>query len=546
MRKVDMFWKSNSDWWEFRNCIPVVKDDAPPEAKKSYERYLEQTTREPIRMLDCDWEEAFLPHILARGKQYYEEGRVSAIMRYGNRVVAHVTGSEDYCVEIDLPGGVPGSWLCTCPYAVKGNCKHKAALLYAVEAEEYTFTGEPPELEEVDIPVEELQIPWCEAIENLPADTLREILARYAMRDSEIGETLAIHYLGRLPEGLLSKWKTDLLSYAKEMAAGRSHVAKDDELYFINGMRFALRERFLLLRKVGAVMDAFYYLGTVFEIASKWVHDDPDCEFFDFYYECMENWDLLFSEATEHQREQMHTWFWDHRAAFFAHSHDACDVDFIYHPWSVELERKSLEVIDSLLKQCNDSKEVDLLVECRINIMEFLDCTLEEQRAFLYAQLEHDYVRNRLLEAFDENPEDYPLMVDLLSQLKMMDEDDFPRLIKDAVWLAALYKKEGESTAYEAERTLLLTEFRKRLELEMVHVHNQNAARRFAACLDTLRSLNDKVIDQMIEELVDQLCSNPSVARKGIVEIMNQAGFVWPKPCDWNCACIHVPIQGGN
>jgi hypothetical protein len=33
----------------------------------------------------------------------------------------------------------------------------------------------------------------------------------------------------------------------------------------------------------------------------------------------------------------------------------------------------------------------------------------------------------------------------------------------------------------------------------------------------------------MIEELVDALCSNPAIARKGIVELVNSAGYEWPK-----------------
>jgi len=46
MKKVDLFWQSNRDWWEFRNHIPAVKKTAPPEAKASYQRYLEQTKYE--------------------------------------------------------------------------------------------------------------------------------------------------------------------------------------------------------------------------------------------------------------------------------------------------------------------------------------------------------------------------------------------------------------------------------------------------------------------------------------------------------------------
>ena len=159
MRKLDLFWKSNHDWWEFKDGVPVLKECAPQEARESDERYLEQMSEERIRKIDCDWEEAFAPHILARGKKYFEEGRVSKIIQYGNRITAHVDGTEDYCVEIDLPGGVPDNWLCTCPYAIQGDCKHKAAVLFAVEAGEYTFTGDPPEFEE-DIPIEHPSLPW--------------------------------------------------------------------------------------------------------------------------------------------------------------------------------------------------------------------------------------------------------------------------------------------------------------------------------------------------------------------------------------------------
>ena len=46
MRKEEMFWMSKREWWEFKNHVPVVREDAPPEAKASYKRYCEQTEEE--------------------------------------------------------------------------------------------------------------------------------------------------------------------------------------------------------------------------------------------------------------------------------------------------------------------------------------------------------------------------------------------------------------------------------------------------------------------------------------------------------------------
>lgn len=42
MRKVDLYWTTNKDWWEFKDHVRVIKEDAPIEAKVSYERYKEQ------------------------------------------------------------------------------------------------------------------------------------------------------------------------------------------------------------------------------------------------------------------------------------------------------------------------------------------------------------------------------------------------------------------------------------------------------------------------------------------------------------------------
>ena len=46
MRKLDLYWKSNRDWWEYdKDFYPVLTENAPKEAWESYLRYLEQTDR---------------------------------------------------------------------------------------------------------------------------------------------------------------------------------------------------------------------------------------------------------------------------------------------------------------------------------------------------------------------------------------------------------------------------------------------------------------------------------------------------------------------
>lgn len=45
MRKLDLYWMTNRSWYDFtddEDATPYLLDDAPTEAKASYEHYLEQ------------------------------------------------------------------------------------------------------------------------------------------------------------------------------------------------------------------------------------------------------------------------------------------------------------------------------------------------------------------------------------------------------------------------------------------------------------------------------------------------------------------------
>lgn len=46
MKKMDYYWMSNDNWWTIKNHTPVVREDAPEEAKQSYKRYIKQNSKE--------------------------------------------------------------------------------------------------------------------------------------------------------------------------------------------------------------------------------------------------------------------------------------------------------------------------------------------------------------------------------------------------------------------------------------------------------------------------------------------------------------------
>lgn len=59
MRKLDLFWKSNHNWWESKDGVSVLKERTSQETRGSYEHYLEQTGEERIRTIACDCGKAY-------------------------------------------------------------------------------------------------------------------------------------------------------------------------------------------------------------------------------------------------------------------------------------------------------------------------------------------------------------------------------------------------------------------------------------------------------------------------------------------------------
>ncbi|MBI3950210.1 MAG: SWIM zinc finger domain-containing protein [Acidobacteria bacterium] len=66
-----------------------------------------------------------------RGKEYYESGAVTDLVRRGNTLRAQVEGSqyEPYTVTLELDAGGVVDATCTCPYDYEDYCKHIVAVL---------------------------------------------------------------------------------------------------------------------------------------------------------------------------------------------------------------------------------------------------------------------------------------------------------------------------------------------------------------------------------------------------------------------------------
>ena len=266
-----------------------------------------------MRIVDFDWSEHFTPLILGRGKKYFEEGRVSRIQRVDNTYIADVEGTYEYEVEITIEDGGITEMLCNCPYAETDNCKHMSAVLCALETEgiateELPVAPTPPIVSHIP-----LEMPWLEAIDNLPEETVRKELLKRADREDWLKERLAVLYLGKLPEGQIQNWKADIQEIASHYINKRGWITDKDAWEFTDDLGDFLNAHLPLLLEVKAVTDAFYLVWIVMETVLEWHVDNSDDDVDDLLEVCEEKLRKIYSIATDEQQEQMMQWYQEHR-----------------------------------------------------------------------------------------------------------------------------------------------------------------------------------------------------------------------------------------
>ena len=473
--------------------------------------------------MDAAWKNKFAPKVLERGQQCFTTGCVQKLKQDSNTIRATVNGTTRYDVTIHLSGDLPKTMECTCPFADDGaNCKHMAAVLFAVEAGEFSFTEEPDE--EIDE-----TIFWQRVFQQLPGEILYRELLRTTLRDQELQERLLIRLTGKLPDGMLKDWEKLLKRYSKNMAIGSKYIDYDSIPRYIQNLTEFLDDRLSLLKEVNAVMDGFLLVGLVFDIAFQRIQNHKDEELLKLIGYCEKEWLLAFEYATAAEKKKMHDWYWAHFARFRSYCDLAITVPFFYLSWSKTLNKKSLSLLDNRINACTDEKERSFLIDCRIMIMQQLGSSPEEDRAFWEKHLQYDSSRHRLLEDY-YNEGKYQSIVELLRFMKTIDNEDPLRLLTDGAWLLQMYRQLAREDEYAQELNFLIVTGRHVLEELLPNVINRTTARTFVAHLNAIRSCKDESVLPMLDEIVDKLCSNPAIAKKGIIEIVMGAGYEWPKP----------------
>ena len=248
------------------------------------------------------WKYLFQPHILSRGEDIYYSDDIDSIRKTkdGYEAIAH--GTYDYEVEIDLKAGNVSGMFCTCPYASDGNnCKHMAALLYAVEEGDIDEPECSDECESIE-----------EVLDSMNEDQLRKELLEIAKEERTYHDRLVNRYR-TTPVGI-----SDVKRVCRILEGLADQVG--DRYGFIdwrNGHKYVrafcdcLDENLSPMLERKEYMPAFEILKTAFEVLNHVEMDGSDGEHTDIACDIEEYWRRIIQMASKEDRDTMHKWFMD-------------------------------------------------------------------------------------------------------------------------------------------------------------------------------------------------------------------------------------------
>ena len=403
--------------------------------------------------MNRQWKNYFKPWILERGREYYLDGCVAKLVHTKNEIQARVEGSEEYRVEIQLSDGIPVDMFCDCPYADGGeNCKHMAAVLFAVGAKEFTFEADSDD-EEND---PEYDFLWTEAVDQLPEQTLRNLLKELAAEDGELQERLILLYSGQTPADAVSRWKEDLMEMIWEAEDEHEFVDYREAYGLMSDMADYMESRLQPMLDAGLVMEAYHLVATVLITASDVDMDDSDGGLTMLTACCQEAWRKVFESASDMEREDLYQLF-QVEIGCFEHDFIRDEVEdlFLDLHWDEALQQKNLIMLDYKIAGCGKRDyRISGYLEHREKIMRRLGASEEAVICFWKAHIDRPVAREKLLEIYlQTNVEE---AVNILKACKNLDREAPHKLVQHSETLIRLYQENGMQSQYEEELRFLV------------------------------------------------------------------------------------------
>lgn len=368
------------------------------------------------------WQRLFAPQILSRGQEYYDAELVNICRAEETEIEAAVEGTERYHVEITLREGRVMDMNCDCPYASDGNnCKHMAAVLYAVEdsSEAADSFGDflAEEQERLQADDRALQ----QAVSTMSEEELRALILDAAGKHRDIRERITAQGKPEAGPAAQKRWKADLARLTREASDRSGFIDYYHAGDYTEALWQYLNDKIEPLLENRLIMDAFCLVGLVYTEALDQEMDDSDGGLSFVADQCLTYWRELIP-APEADQEKMLSWF----AAQLSHFSDGMGEDWL---WPVVLEGFTDErllptVLDLLDGRIKTAKEHSLpgLIKYRLALMERMGMSPEEIEAYRKGFWALPEVRKQKLDRL-EAEERWTEALSLLKECEELDRD---------------------------------------------------------------------------------------------------------------------------
>lgn len=397
------------------------------------------------------WKNWFQPHILERGRIYFDEGRVSDLERTEDGCTATVEGTEEYEVEILMDGDSIEDMICDCPYAEEGNaCKHMAAVLFAAAAESSRekATAKKERLTPAGL------------VEKIPDSQLRPLVTELVSADKKLYRALLLRYGDTSLDECMKTLRKELVSIGKQYADRDGCI----DYYHAGGFSEAIadhiqRQTETLLARNAPVL-AFQAGMDALRKYSDYSIDDSNGEY-GLVMESMEDMcidvlaaadetvaEKIFDLLADCVKSDREDWFVQDFASQMVFSHFA----------GKHFDEKRLALADEQIaaltlsgkKNFSNEYKMEQLLACRFDLMKKLSMPKEELDAFLNRYTSYSDIRKLCVQrAIDEGKTDEAIR--LLEEGKSVDRGKSGLVAEYSKWLMDLYERQGQRDKQLAE-----------------------------------------------------------------------------------------------
>ena len=318
------------------------------------------------------WSEWFLPHILARGRQYYREDRVSKICYTDGCYTASVEGTEWYEVCVYTNGDQIEKMTCTCPYAMDGSyCKHMAAVLFALE--------DGDEEQGITITVRE---PLETLIPSIPREKLDAFVLEVAKRDPHIRGWLYDCFSNEKVDE--SQWEYQIDDIIDCYADRSGYIDYYHAREFQDEMERFVREQMYALMQKQEYVKAFACSWDILRRMDTLEIDDSDGISSTIVYICMDYWESLLSQCEPEDAEKIFAYLENGMTQQeYKYCSEEIESFMMEHFQEEEFLERKLRMIDAAIADpAMDAYHKKEKIVARLDLMNQLHMPRAEQETF--------------------------------------------------------------------------------------------------------------------------------------------------------------------